>query len=1844
MSVDNFLAALKNLQPFPSDKFVNRLYNKARQAPTADVFRDKLPGREEYGPDQNNLFIDNVDFSAQLKLLAEHALVKGLARFDSGTDKHGLKNCANTDNAEIVGDSLFNQTSTLLYSEHINWSLKGLGSKDLRELRNDSEFAKNLDAQLRSEHFIKGALRQDLVNHDHTYTMALLWTYDYVHLGPGFTPHLDGDFTSAPSGGLLMGWTKELFEGIDSQAAAKVTLNVSKAATLVHALTNSNSNTFPASAAQQFSALVAHGVFSDDHVADVQPHLDELINADGSTWKSITGQNKAAWDNTMQGWADAVASKATESQSHTDEISNGGEQFGEGMLLALTAGQIYHQNWRTTTTTGQQVADWINQGTREYSSLFKASAPGIVDTNDFVTNGSPPKSCFVADTLVATEKGSVAIQSLREGDHVLTSADPIAYGVLSDEEVVHSLGSTLLCGINDDEPFFTAGHIFHTTSGLRAVDPFTAKSENPWMNVNQLAPGHIIYRRCDSGNGYNHVEIEKITRKRMDHVKVYGVHLREGARSYHANGYLVAVNYPEITMKSIAKVLATFPKQTQVQLLQSIKELRPLFARFGAETMSEALTQELHGNTPDRALMGRPQKPVKSRTLTANLRNAKRSFVLHGDDDISDLNYRLPLVTINDGNVLLDGVAQHRATIDRDNKTVRWTRALPEKMFEHGRMHIFNHGFAGNGAILLSDDALSANVAQHKARVIRFHAAKPNASLDGVPRAANHEHHTHVAKFLKAKHTFQKFTTIPTTDGRENGATIRVAKTTMAPMVSSSVSIPGLEVNAAAPPPGIAVPGDYIDNEDIWSLGMNKSIWEAKAPLPSIDRSNIVSLGQVSFSTYHSGGANGIPVPILTLPLLDQLCSEMNAKHLKDKPQLGSLYSSHVEMTKNGTQMGVILVDAAALIYELADKPQGKQELDSLINLTFKKSIQSDIVLPLLFRTLSLELSANFGSIRGAALEYNNDHRGGDGQRHFVFDYDPVPTTIRSMAITSRKAISNTLAESRQTPVGLSAKALAAPAPVTFAMATETPLSTAELEGITGYNSVSLHNTTQALLQNTMEFHMNADARTNFLQTEAPKSLPDALGKNLDDSLKKWVRETYGPAYVSFMIAQVKGTDETRKWREPLTDADKEKVWYWWQGSGAKCLSMASEYNKLNALVAVHATRQLYGDILNRYINDGGPEKGGSKWADQMLTDLTASPHAMRGYLRAPVGSGEVVLNKYCNIMNALDPTGTKADEFFNRVVAYAVAYNIQNPYFPLDKEAAEKQKEWLSDAMRELIIKVLNKDSSLPSTVSAELKKDLDKLITDWGIDDTKTQKLIADELVTKSAELVGDIVMYMTYLGDGFKALARLSAFKSATATVNQAIAKIPGAKQGGFPYLKGMMLIVTTASYVFAAITEFNNWDHLTGPQRATAIISVLATALDVAEKSFSVFKDIKEWRASKYTESPLPPNEAIGAGQLDESLSEKIGSPEGAVELAAANKATENKTLRESSEKNINVDEQPRVSSNTGARNIEEVEPEGLIRIQRDQAPPEGLAPSGRTPWKKFTVGERLLKCANIAIGIAFTISMSLDLKNNWDSYNDVGKALNVVQVAIQGLTVLVDAAILIGDAAIAGGYLAAESTLMVALPVLGAVLALIGVIVMVVLMFVKTTKDQEPPLSPVEEFLKNVAHPLINTWSTPPAPALAYSFSPNPSHTGQNESIKITATNNSDKAVSLTRTTITMEVGGDDDALFSAPTSDWTQFSGSAAEQPLGSVNSDHTDLYTGTLTPQHRGTTFTAWDYTIAGLAKDGISGKLVVQPKQSVVVSWLGTINKLGSSLVSVVETLENGDNTRIRTPLLRL
>ncbi len=79
--------------------------------------------------------------------------------------------------------------------------------------------------------------------------------------------------------------------------------------------------------------------------------------------------------------------------------------------------------------------------------------------------------------------------------------------------------------------------------------PSIAVQENSWLEVGVLGQGHVLLKLARDGQSYEHVEIKSLRTVKSEAREVYGVHLREGLRSYHANGYLVAVNYPEVRIR-----------------------------------------------------------------------------------------------------------------------------------------------------------------------------------------------------------------------------------------------------------------------------------------------------------------------------------------------------------------------------------------------------------------------------------------------------------------------------------------------------------------------------------------------------------------------------------------------------------------------------------------------------------------------------------------------------------------------------------------------------------------------------------------------------------------------------------------------------------------------------------------------------------------------------------------------------------------------------------------------------------------------------------------------------------------------------------------------------------------------------------------------------------------------------------------------------------------------------------------------------------------------------------------------------------------------------------------------
>ena len=400
-----------------------------------------------------------------------------------------------------------------------------------------------------------------------------------------------------------------------------------------------------------------------------------------------------------------------------------------------------------------------------------------------------------------------------------------------------------------------------------------------------------------------------------------------------------------------------------MSMLGHIKEIQPLFQKFGVATISDVLAQELKGvkRRPASASVA----PKTRRNVTSHLRAARRTYVLQETGSHNVRNYSLPVLSIHEGSVTLDGKTEPRALIDASDRAIRWTRPVPEHGYEHGFVDISKHGLSGHGVVALSSDPdleklPSQSSQDHK--IVQFFAAKPNASVNVEKRELDHE------KLIQTVSSVSKTATA-------------VAQPSAKLASAKPVSIPGLNlqstssVGAKADPP---VNQDYIDNEDYWDMVLDQAVWPVGQPRTS--PVNPMPFGQVAFATYHAGGATGLSVPILMVPALDTLLEDINKSKLSGQAQLDSLYSSMVEITSEGKQMGTIYLDSAAVLYELADKATEGGNLPSLFNLTFK-SIGSSVTLPLLFRTLGVELSRDFSSALGSATEYDASNRGGDGDR-----------------------------------------------------------------------------------------------------------------------------------------------------------------------------------------------------------------------------------------------------------------------------------------------------------------------------------------------------------------------------------------------------------------------------------------------------------------------------------------------------------------------------------------------------------------------------------------------------------------------------------------------------------------------------------------------------------------------------------------------------------------------------------------------------------------------------------------------------------------------------------------------
>ncbi|GIL90773.1 hypothetical protein Vretimale_16846 [Volvox reticuliferus] len=425
----------------------------------------------------------------------------------------------------------------------------------------------------------------------------------------------------------------------------------------------------------------------------------------------------------------------------------------------------------TDITYGLELLSWLDRD-GPFSAKHYGMRTDKHPNNSVREYAQSPGGCFVPGTLVLLANGtSIPIEKITEGDKILcrNSCDVHKWnrsaGIASSERVMSTSDRPFrVFGFNNEKPFFTAEHVFFTTTGLRALDPHMARAQNPWLQVGLLRPHDVVKRATEDGR-YQLERIEHFTSTLVTG-SVHGVHLREGLRSYHANGYLVFLNYPELTMERMMLGLRNLPVLQQLQCFQNIEGAKNSMGHVVGKFLPDAMQQAITAATSHEALMMRKPKPEEPAPPGSNhhaLHNMNTTFILKphipkGANKVVAKSSRPAAVgathvALSRGHVFVNNKLITNARLTRDQ--VHWTRPVPgpagtdEVHFEHGAIHLHPHRRTGYGRVMMMPAATNdrdAAVVPSAPVVMDFTAEaatvtyKTWVSVEPVPIAARRDH------------------------------------------------------------------------------------------------------------------------------------------------------------------------------------------------------------------------------------------------------------------------------------------------------------------------------------------------------------------------------------------------------------------------------------------------------------------------------------------------------------------------------------------------------------------------------------------------------------------------------------------------------------------------------------------------------------------------------------------------------------------------------------------------------------------------------------------------------------------------------------------------------------------------------------------------------------------------------------------------------------------------------------------------------------------------------------------------------------------------------------------------
>ncbi|CAD6446573.1 7630552f-96ab-41cf-8523-f973691513a3 [Sclerotinia trifoliorum] len=985
-----------------------------------------------------------------------------------------------------------------------------------------------------------------------------------------------------------------------------------------------------------------------------------------------------------------------------------------------------------------------------------------------------------------------------------------------------------------------------------------------------------------------------------------------------------------------------------------------------------------------------------------------------------------------------------------------------------------------------------------------------------------------------------------------------------------------------------------------WQVTMDRSVWP-----PDTERTEPEE--PIDGGIFDDGFWNGPPTEVLSMrvTLVEQLRDQINQKFGK---QLGSFYDVTSRL-KGGETVFSIKFKRAPLVPFISD---AGLDMKKTFGVSFKSDLDIDITLPSLFTEMNFTVDAFYESFTGYFFEYDPTKRGYKGNRHLV-----QGTIIESDAVTaSRLKISRAYELALKSGEAQPSDGKLQPATVTESLLALSDPSLKDLITFGGYQEQSLHNDSQLLIRNMMYYHMDEDQRKDILKVpkpSVPKELPLALADNLPAELKTFFKDKYGPAFICRYVGR------TQKYMSSFTDKDMKKLWYWWQGNGKNCLSQSEEYNDINRLSSREAMKGRYHDNLQPYL-DSDPDN----WASQLYDKITKNHALLITWVHFPIGDdGNNLINKQCNILDALSPSADWSQQFFNTFMAFAL--NEGASIADIEPGGDEDAKyNWLYDSMKDLIVAIINDDPSISSDVKEGIMEDINDFEKQNNLNQEADAETRAAALLEKSTLFMQELSGWFSYIGKGLQAAFSGTALWKWVGQAFDRVAEKFSSSLPGVSKLKGLSSIcMVGVSLAIAAVSLWglvNNWDILSDDKRAVIIIEVVRMVVSGVDKALDAFKKFKSKPAST-------PADEVNMEALSASVSEEI-----------TEKSSEMGDLAQ--EISGKEDYRTAIADGIHGEGVP-TEPEGEGSWNKDIGDIVPDVPPGYEDVpKKFNFSGNMLRVLNAILGVGLVVAMSFALATDWGSLSEPGKWIGVLNIIVQGLTVLLD----IIDVGADIGLWAVTGTFSVALPILGAVLAVVGVILMVVQLFINLFIKAQPPPDPIANFIDDVGHELIASFDPSPESNLKYSISASDVTAGQVTTITITGKNESSGEVTITNAAITLYSGDDDVCLFRNGADD-TENIILVPDTDADKNENGHTFVTPSKITsaqlpiPARLGNESIYYEYDLraAGLPKEtsGSLNNLILQAGESFQSIWTARINNRGDDKeksTSWIEIVENG------------